>query len=45
LIANLIAIVAARMACWDYLRHVFGRELVWGKTAHAHFPEKVRNHG
>jgi bacteriophage N4 adsorption protein B len=41
LIANLIAIVAARKACWNYLQHMFGGKLVWDKTSHMHFPVKV----
>jgi bacteriophage N4 adsorption protein B len=45
LIANLIAIVAARRACQHYLRYVFGAALAWDKTAHAHFPEGAPRHG
>jgi bacteriophage N4 adsorption protein B len=44
-IANLVAIAAARRACWTYLRHIFGRELTWDKTTHAHFPDEVSRHG
>lgn len=34
LIANIIAIMAARRACVSYLRHCFGAPLVWDKTKH-----------
>ncbi len=42
LIANVIAIVAARRACWNYIGTLFGRELSWDKTNHLHFPEEVK---
>jgi bacteriophage N4 adsorption protein B len=45
IVANLISVVAARKACWLYLRHIFGDELEWDKTAHAHFPREVPHHG
>lgn len=45
IIANIISIVAARRACWAYLRLIFGGELRWDKTQHAHFPEKAGQHG
>jgi bacteriophage N4 adsorption protein B len=45
LVANIIAIVAARKACWTYMRHIFGARLVWDKTSHAHFPEEASQHG
>jgi bacteriophage N4 adsorption protein B len=45
LVANVITIVAARKACWSYVRHVFGARLVWDKTSHAHFPEEASQHG
>lgn len=34
LIANIIAIMAARRACVAYVRHCFGRPLSWDKTTH-----------
>lgn len=45
LVANVIAIVAARRACWIYLKHIFGRRLDWDKTTHAHFPGEAKRHG
>ncbi len=44
-VANIIGIVAARRACWTYLRLMFGATLRWDKTAHAHFPDKVAQRG
>ncbi len=38
LIANVIAIMAARRAIAGYARHLAGQRLAWDKTAHAHFP-------
>ncbi len=38
IIANIIAIMAARRAVMAYLRHLFGATLRWDKTAHQHFP-------
>jgi bacteriophage N4 adsorption protein B len=34
IIANIIAIMAARRACWAYVRHCLGAPLSWDKTAH-----------
>jgi bacteriophage N4 adsorption protein B len=39
IIANIIAIMAARRACTAYVRHLFGRKLEWDKTSHSHFPK------
>ncbi|MEQ1538617.1 MAG: glycosyl transferase family protein [Sphingorhabdus sp.] len=44
-VANIIGIVAARRACWSYLRLMFGGTLTWDKTSHAHFPDKVAQNG
>ncbi len=44
-IANIISIMAARKACWNYIRHIFGKPLVWDKTAHSHFPTDTQTHG
>jgi adsorption protein B len=44
-VANIIGIVAARRACWTYIQLIFGGTLSWDKTAHAHFPDKVAQHG
>lgn len=41
LIANIIAIMAARRACTSYLRHCFGAPLVWDKTAHHTVPGQL----
>jgi bacteriophage N4 adsorption protein B len=38
ILANIIAIKAARKASWTYLRHIMGKPLVWDKTTHNHFP-------
>ncbi len=38
LIANIIAIMAARCACAGYVRHCFGVPLRWDKTTHHHVP-------
>ncbi len=38
LISNIIAIMAARRAVTQYLRHCLGAELKWDKTSHIHFP-------
>ncbi len=40
LIANIIAIMAARRACMSYLRHCFGAPLVWDKTMHHVVPSQ-----
>lgn len=37
-IANIIAIAAARKACFAYARHLSGQPLVWDKTEHYHIP-------
>ncbi len=44
-LANIVAIMAARKACWIYLQYIFGKQLVWDKTAHSHFPVDVNRHG
>jgi bacteriophage N4 adsorption protein B len=38
IIANIIAIMAARRACIAYLKHCFGAPLSWDKTAHHNVP-------
>lgn len=45
LVANVIAIVAARRACAAYVAALLGKKLRWDKTSHAHFPEKARQNG
>lgn len=45
IVANIIGIVAARRACGNYLRLMFGGTLCWDKTTHAHFPEKASQRG
>jgi bacteriophage N4 adsorption protein B len=40
LIANIIAIMAARRACISYLRHCFGAPLIWDKTIHHVVPSQ-----
>jgi bacteriophage N4 adsorption protein B len=44
-VANIVGIVAARRACWTYLRMMFGGKLSWDKTTHTHFPENVTQNG
>jgi bacteriophage N4 adsorption protein B len=44
LIANIIAIMAARRACVAYLRHCFGSPLPWDKTVHHIVPSSVISH-
>lgn len=44
-IANIIAIAAARRACWTYVKLIFGGTLRWDKTSHSHFPDVVRQNG
>ncbi len=39
-VANIIAIMAARRAIFLYLRHIFGAKLGWDKTEHRQFPER-----
>jgi adsorption protein B len=41
LIANIIAIMAARRACMAYARHIFGAPLRWDKTAHHTVPRPL----
>lgn len=45
IIGNIIAIMAARRACWQYLLHLKGGALAWDKTTHRHFPEQVARDG
>ena len=40
-IANIIAIMAARRACVAYIRHCFGAPLLWDKTTHFVIPASV----
>lgn len=42
IIANIIAIMAARRACSAYLRHCFGAPLHWDKTTHHTVPGPLR---
>jgi bacteriophage N4 adsorption protein B len=42
-ISNIIAIMAARRAVFQYLRHCLGAELKWDKTSHIHFPADRNN--
>lgn len=41
LISNIIAIMAARRACANYVRHCFGAPLVWDKTTHHSIPDNA----
>ena len=41
IITNVIAIMAARRACFGYVRHCFGAPLHWDKTAHHIVPEPL----
>lgn len=45
LIANFVAIFAARSACAAYLRHCFGKPLIWDKTNHHVVPVNSIRHG
>lgn len=36
--ANIISIMAARRACFSYLKHIFGGPLGWDKTEHRFIP-------
>jgi adsorption protein B len=36
--ANIISIMAARRACFSYLKHIFGGPLGWDKTEHQFIP-------
>lgn len=38
IIANIIAIMAARRACVAYMKHCLGAPLLWDKTAHHNIP-------
>ena len=40
-VGNIIGIMAARRACFAYVRLCFGAGLTWEKTAHAHFPKAL----
>lgn len=44
LIANIIAIMAARRACAAYARHMLGAPLTWDKTAHHTVPRPLARH-
>lgn len=44
-VANVIAIAAARRACFAYIGYISGRKLSWDKTAHPHFPDEASQHG
>jgi bacteriophage N4 adsorption protein B len=44
LIANIIAIMAARRACSAYIRHCFGTPLQWDKTTHHVVPGPLAGH-
>lgn len=41
IIANIIAIMAARRACTAYMRHMVGAPLHWDKTAHHVVPGRI----
>ncbi len=41
IVSNVIAIMAMRRACTNYLRHCLGAPLTWDKTAHHFMPEKL----
>jgi bacteriophage N4 adsorption protein B len=43
IVSNIIAIMAARRAVFDYTRHCFGAKLEWDKTSHTHFPFEQGN--
>lgn len=43
IVSNTVAIMAARRAVSAYIRHCFGAELKWDKTAHTHFPSEQRS--
>ncbi len=44
IIANIIAIMAARRACITYIRHCLGAPLVWDKTTHYIIPGAASPH-
>jgi adsorption protein B len=41
IVSNVIAIMAMRRACTNYLMHCLGAPLTWDKTAHHVMPEKL----
>jgi len=41
IVSNVIAILAMRRACTNYLRHCLGAPLTWDKTAHHFMPDKL----
>jgi adsorption protein B len=41
IVSNVIAIMAMRRACTNYLRHCLGAPLTWDKTAHHFMPDKL----
>jgi bacteriophage N4 adsorption protein B len=45
IVANIIAIAAARRASWTYIKLIFGGKLSWDKTSHTHFPDKATQRG
>ncbi len=45
LLANIVAIMAARRASWNYVQHLCGKKLSWDKTNHVHFPADINHHG
>jgi len=45
IIANIVAIMAARRAVAAYVRHLSGGTLLWDKTAHSHFPQSAARSG
>lgn len=45
IVSNVIAIMAMRRACINYLRHCLGAPLIWDKTAHHFLPDKLVHGG
>ncbi len=41
IVSNVIAIMAMRQACTNYLRHCFGAPLTWDKTEHHFMPDQL----
>jgi adsorption protein B len=41
IVSNVIAIMAMRRACTNYLRHCLGAPLTWDKTAHHCIPDRL----
>jgi bacteriophage N4 adsorption protein B len=41
IVGNIIAIMAARRACANYVRHILGEPLPWDKTAHHVVPNRL----